>query len=139
MNNGDDIHNLLKTLGHDAGIYQDLAKYNASRAAVRRAAMGRPAEAATAAAGLPAAPPVPASASEVPRVLRVGQDAQAGSPSLSAILNRLASPNDPAPAASAGQGAVAARAATGVAAVQPVRLDRLFGRLANRAPSPLNR
>ena len=58
MTNGDDIHNLLKTLGHDAGIYQDLAKYNAARAAVRRAAMGRPAEplAATAA---PAPPPPP--------------------------------------------------------------------------------
>ena len=42
MNNGDDINNLLRTLGHDAGIYQDLAKYNASRAASRRAAELQP-------------------------------------------------------------------------------------------------
>lgn len=54
MNNGDDINNLLKTLGHDAGLYQDLAKYNASRAALRRAAMVRPVEPV---AAVPAAPP----------------------------------------------------------------------------------
>ena len=136
MTNGDDIHNLLKTLGHDAGIYQDLAKYNAARAAVRRAAMGRPAEplAATAAP----APPPP-SAAEVPRVLRVGPDAHNGNPSVTSILNRLASPHDAAAAQASGHGQPPARTPMPAATPQPVRLDRLFGRLASRPTDPLGR
>lgn len=140
MNNGDDIHNLLKTLGHDAGLYQDLAKYNASRAAVRRAAMGRPAEpVAPPPAAVPAAPEVPPSASDVPRVLRLGPEAHTGASSLASILNRLASPNDPAPAHGPGHNPLPARAPTASTTPQPIRLDRLFGRLANRPSGPLGR
>lgn len=127
MNNGDDINNLLRTLGHDAGIYQDLAKYNASRAALRRAAMVRPVEAAVPA---PLAPAVPAA----PPVLRVVQSAPAGPSSLSSILNRLASPQEPAPADGRRTGAVAAAPhPPGHPSPQPARLDRLFGRLATRS------
>jgi hypothetical protein len=140
MNNGDDIHNLLKTLGHDAGLYQDLAKYNASRAAVRRAAMGRPTEpVAPPAATLPAAPEVPPSASEVPRVLRLGPEAHTGPSSLASILSRLASPNDPAPAHGTGHNPPLARPPAASTAPQPIRLDRLFGRLASRQSGPLGR
>ncbi|WP_310463148.1 hypothetical protein [Sphaerotilus sp.] len=141
MNNGDDIHNLLKTLGHDAGIYQDLAKYNASRAAVRRAAMGRPTDPAAAAvvASVPAVPAVPPSASEVPRVLRLGPEAHTGPSSLSSILNRLASPSDPAPTHGSGHGPTPVRTPSAAPTPQPTRLDRLFGRLASRTPGPLGR
>lgn len=156
MNNGDDIHNLLRTLGHDAGLYQDLAQYNASRAAVRRAAMARPAEPAPAPAApavapaplalapIPQAPavaaptpsPVPAG---LPRVLRVGPDTQGGNASLSSILHRLASPGSPGQAAGTGHTASAIPPGPGTHPVQPTRLDRLFGRLASRGASPLGR
>lgn len=141
MTNGDDIHNLLKTLGHDAGLYQDLAKYNASRAAVRRAAMGRPTDpaAGTAAAAAPAVPAVPPSASEVPRVLRLGPEAHTGASSVSSILNRLASPTDAAPVHGAVPGTAPARPPLPVATSQPTRLDRLFGRLASRPSGLLGR
>lgn len=126
MNNGDDINNLLRTLGHDAGIYQDLAKYNASRAASRRAAMVRPVEPAPQA---PAA--VPAVSPATPPVLRVVQTSPpAGSSSLSSILNRLASPQEPAPGDWRGAGAPTSAQH---APAQPARLDRLFGRLATRS------
>ncbi|MDZ7857935.1 hypothetical protein [Sphaerotilus sp.] len=146
MTNGDDIHNLLKTLGHDAGIYQDLAKYNAARAAVRRAAMGRPAEplaTPAASAQAPAAPTAPAAAASpaggVPRVLRLGPDAHNGISSVTSILNRLASPHDTATVPGPGAGQPAARSPTPAATPQPVRLDRLFGRLASRPADPLGR
>lgn len=42
MHLGDDISNLLRTLGQSAGIYQDLAQYNASRGRRLRPAGGRP-------------------------------------------------------------------------------------------------
>lgn len=144
MTNGDDIHNLLKTLGHDAGIYQDLAKYNAARAAVRRAAMGRPTESLPASvASAPAAPtaptPAPTSAAEVPRVLQLGPDAHHGGGSVTSILNRLASPHDTAAAQASGHGQPPARPPMPAATPQPVRLDRLFGRLASRPTDPLGR
>lgn len=140
MNNGDDIHNLLKTLGHDAGLYQDLAKYNASRAAVRRAAMGRPTEPVAAPVATPsAAPEVPPSASEVPRVLRLGPDAHTSPSSLASILNRLASPHGPVPAHGPGHGQPPSRPPTASTTPQPIRLDRLFGRLASRPAGPLGR
>jgi hypothetical protein len=141
MTNGDDIHNLLKTLGHDAGIYQDLAKYNASRAAVRRPAMGRPTELAAglSAASVPATPEVPPSASEVPKVLRLGPEAHASASSVSSILNRLASSPDPAPVHGTAPGTAPARPPLPVATPQPTRLDRLFGRLASRTSDPLGR
>ncbi|MEX8493392.1 hypothetical protein [Sphaerotilus sp.] len=129
MNNGDDINNLLKTLGHDAGLYQDLAKYNASRAALRRAAMVRPVE------PVATPPQAPALAPATPPVLRVVQTSPpAGSSSLSSILNRLASPQEPAPADGRGPGAMASlQHAPGHPSPQPTRLDRLFGRLATRS------
>ena len=147
MNNGDDIHNLLKTLGHDAGIYQDLAKYNASRAAVRRAAMGRPVDPALTALAASAepVPAVPPSASELPRVLRVGQDTQAGPSTLSSILHRLASPSEPPAAIATGHGSPPPRptdTGTGTSpgtAAPSTRLDRLFGRLATRTSGYLTR
>jgi hypothetical protein len=141
MNNGDDIHNLLKTLGHDAGLYQDLAKYNASRAAVRRAAMGRTTDPGPSAAAVPAMPELLPSASEVPRVLRLGPQAQpqTGPSSLSSILNRLASPNDPVPAHGSGHGPAPARPPAVAPTPEPTRLDRLFGRLATRTSGPLGR
>lgn len=147
MTNGDDIHNLLKTLGHDAGIYQDLAKYNAARAAVRRAAMGRPSElpaVPAAAAPAPAAPTAPTPAAPpagdgVPRVLRLGPDAHNGSSSVTSILNRLASPHDTATVPGPGHGQAPARSPMPVVTPQPVRLDRLFGRLASRPADPLGR
>ena len=145
MTNGDDIHNLLKTLGHDAGIYQDLAKYNAARAAVRRAAMGRPTE--SPAAAVPVKPmlsaplpsPAPNPTDDVPRVLRLGPDAQNSPSSLASILNRLASPHDDALVHRPSAGQPPARPPTASAASQPVRLDRLFGRLASRAADPFGR
>lgn len=140
MTNGDDIHNLLKTLGHDAGIYQDLAKYNAARAAVRRAAMGRPAEPPVVSpASAPATPAAPGAAGDMPRVLRVGPEAHNGSSSVASILNRLASPHDAAAAQGSGHGQPPARPPMPAATAQPVRLDRLFGRLASRPADPLGR
>lgn len=121
MNNGDDIHNLLKTLGHDAGLYQDLAKYNASRAASRRAAMGRPPEA----AALPASPaPAP-----VPVALTTPRDEPAA---LSAILHRLSNPDAPRTAHARGQTPATSTSPPPVTTPQPARLDRLFGRLVTR-------
>ena len=133
MNNGDDINNLLRTLGHDAGIYQDLAKYNASRAASRRAAMVRPVEPAAPVPQAPAA--VPAVSPATPPVLRVVQTSPpAGSSSLSSILNRLVSPQEPVPGDWRGAGApTSAQHAPGQPSAQPARLDRLFGRLATRS------
>lgn len=140
MTNGDDIHNLLKTLGHDAGIYQDLAKYNAARAAVRRAAMGRPAEPlAVSATPAPATPPAPSAAGDMPRVLRVGPEAHHGNSSVASILNRLASPHDTATAQGPEHGQPTARSPMPTATPQPVRLDRLFGRLASRPADPPGR
>lgn len=146
MTNGDDIHNLLKTLGHDAGIYQDLAKYNAARAAVRRAAMGRPAEApvAVSVVPVPAAPqaaPDPAlvPTDGVPRVLRVGPEGHGSPSSLASILNRLASPHDTDPLQRPHQGQPSARPPAPPVVAQPVRLDRLFGRLARRPADPFGR
>jgi hypothetical protein len=126
MNNGDDIHNLLKTLGHDAGLYQDLAKYNASRTAHRRAAMGRPSEV------VPSPPPSPAAASAAPAAapLAATRDDPAA---LSAILHRLSSPEAPRAAQVHGQPLPAsAHPARESASPQPARLDRLFGRLITR-------
>ncbi len=141
MNNGDDIHNLLKTLGHDAGLYQDLAQYNASRAAVRRAAMARPAEpAATPPVAAPAptpptaAPALPPSSADVPRVLRIGAQA-----SLSSILHRLATPHGPAASAGQDPQGPATHAPRAAPPPQPIRLDHLFGRLATRTSHPLGR
>lgn len=146
MNNGDDIHNLLRTLGHDAGIYQDLAQYNASRAAVRRAAMARPAEPPPTTTVQPPQPaqaraqaPATLHTSELPQVLRVGRDPQGSPASLSSILNRLASPTSPAPAHGTSQRPTVLAPTAGVAPAQPTRLDRLFGRLASRSASPLRR
>ncbi|WP_338413903.1 BcsR/BcsP family cellulose biosynthesis protein [uncultured Sphaerotilus sp.] len=136
MTNGDDINNLLRTLGHDAGIYQDLAQYNASRAAVRRAAMVRPAEAAAPALQTP----TPTAVTATPPVLRVVQGSPAGSSSLTSILSRLASPTAPAPADGRESGAMTrAPLATGHSSVQPARLDQLFGRLATRNPGSTDR
>jgi hypothetical protein len=137
MNNGDDIHNLLKTLGHDAGLYQDLAKYNASRAALRRAAMVRPAGSAAAAPATPppAAPmPVPMS---VPMPVSMAEQpvapARGESPSLSAILHRLSSPTEAPSAHGRGHDATnGGPASLEPSARQPTRLDRLFGRLSGR-------
>lgn len=130
MNNGDDIHNLLKTLGHDAGLYQDLAKYNASRAALRRAAMVRPAgSAATAATMPPTATPMP-----VPMVEQPPAPARGESPSLSAILHRLSSPTEVPSAHGRGHDVTNGGnpASLESPARQPTRLDRLFGRLSGR-------
>lgn len=146
MNNGDDINNLLKTLGHDAGLYQDLAKYNASRAALRRAAMVRPVEPAAAvqAAPPPAEPtpapmpvlmPAPVAMQPPPAATTRGE-----SSSLSAILSRLSSPNDPAPAPGRGHDATnSGMAPLESPSRQPTRLDRLFGRLSTRTPGVLGR
>jgi len=134
MTNGDDINNLLRTLGHDAGIYQDLAQYNASRAAVRRAAMVRPVEAAAPALQTPTA------VATTPPVLRVVQGSPAGSSSLTSILSRLASPTAPAPADGRETGAMTrAPLAPGHSSAQPARLDQLFGRLATRNPGSTDR
>jgi hypothetical protein len=134
MNNGDDINNLLRTLGHDAGIYQDLAQYNASRAALRRAAMVRPADAAA------PAPQPPGNGISTPPVLRVVQPPVGGSSSLSSILNRLASPHTPATADGRETG-VASRVphAPNPSTPQPARLDQLFGRLVARKPGSTER
>jgi hypothetical protein len=146
MTNGDDIHNLLKTLGHDAGIYQDLAKYNAARAAVRRAAMGRPAEplavgaaSASASASASAPPAAPTSAGDMPRVLRVGPEAHNGNTSVASILSRLAGPHDTTLVQEPGRGQPPARPPVAATTPQPVRLDHLFGRLASRPADPLGR
>ena len=123
MNNGDDINNLLRTLGHDAGIYQDLAKYNASRAASRRAAMVRPVEPAAPVPQAPAA--VPAVSPATPPVLRVVQTSPpAGSSSLSSILNRLASPHDAAAAQASGHGQPPARTPMPAATPRTTRCRR---------------
>lgn len=154
MNNGDDINNLLKTLGHDAGLYQDLAKYNASRAALRRAAMVRPVEpvaavpaapppaepmpasmSASMSAPMPAPMPAPVAMQPPPTVTPRGE-----SSSLSAILNRLSSPNAPAPAPGRGHDVTnSGMAPLESPSRQPTRLDRLFGRLSTRTPGALGR
>ena len=135
MNNGDDIHNLLKTLGPDAGLYQDLAQYNASRAAVRRAAMARPAEPAAVPAPPAVTPHLPPAADEGPRVLRIGAQ-----PSLSSILHRLATPHGTVNGqGQAPQHGAAQHAPPPAPVPQPTRLDHLFGRLAARTSHPLDR
>lgn len=125
MNLGDDISNLLRNLGHDAGIYQDLTQYNAAQGARRRLpghrAVTPPAEAQ---AG-PAPQPAPAA---VPQAVPAAPTAPAAS--LNSILQRLASP--PAPVAPDPRlnpnGGHAATPST--PAQQAARLDRLFDRLA---------
>ncbi len=134
MNNGDDIHNLLKTLGPDAGLYQDLAQYNASRAAVRRAAMARPAEPAAVPAPPAVAPSLPPSSDEVPHVLRIGAQA-----SLSSILHRLATPHGPVTSHGQDPQGTPVHAPAAASPPQPTRLDHLFGRLAARTSHPLDR
>lgn len=134
MNNGDDIHNLLKTLGPDAGLYQDLAQYNASRAAVRRAAMARPAEPVATEAPAPTPPGLPLSSPEVPRALRIGAQV-----SLSSILHRLATPHGPADSIGQDPQSPAAHEPHAAPPPQPTRLDHLFGRLAARTSHPLDR
>ena len=134
MNLGDDISNLLRNLGHDAGgIYQDLSQYNAVRAARRRAAVAAglrqapgpepgPAEAADPLATLAAPDPAPPAAVVAP------EPAEGPRPSLSSILQRLATPHDapeiPPESPAAPKTGDAPRAGA------PLRLDRLFDRLA---------
>jgi hypothetical protein len=107
MNLGDDISNLLRNLGTDAGVYQDLTQYNAAQVARRRL------------------PPTRTAAA------RQAQDPSAPS-SLTSILQRLASPADPATPVTVLPTAVAQVAN---AAGQPPRLDRLFDRLATPGPT----
>lgn len=110
MNLGDDISNLLRNLGKDAGVYQDLSQYNAAQAARRRLPLG----------GRPARPAQEPAA-----------DAAPASTSLTSILQRLAGPEEtsaPQPVTGAGT------ATNGTSAAPPPRLDRLFDRLAGPAP-----
>jgi hypothetical protein len=80
MNIGDDISNLLRQIGPEAGIYQDVSQYNAARGGLgRRGLFGRtqpaaltvpanlpetasPQEEPTATAPVPAEPPIPETA-----------------------------------------------------------------------------
>lgn len=116
MNLGDDISNLLRNLGKDAGVYQDLSQYNAAQAARRRLPFGgRPAR--------PAQEPVADAAPPAPT-------------SLTSILQRLAGSDEtPAPPPVASNGTVT----DGTPAVPPPRLDRLFNRLAGPAPDDPSR
>ncbi len=64
MSIGDDISNLLRKIGPDAGIYQDLSQYNAARGGgQRRGLLGRaqsaPPQPPAAEASAPAAPSIP--------------------------------------------------------------------------------
>jgi hypothetical protein len=115
MNLGDDISNLLRNLGKDAGVYQDLSQYNAAQAARRRLPPGsRPVRAAAPDPVAEAAAPAPTS-------------------SLTSILQRLADPGETAaPQPAAGN----VSSANGTSAVPPPRLDRLFHRLAGPDDSP---
>ena len=114
MNTGDDISNLLRGVGNDIGVYQDMTLYNASRSRIRhRLALSRSTAAAQSA---PAIQPIVTTP-------RVEADE---STALTAILQRLAgSPEStvvtPAvnPAAPVQAGAVTSGA----------RLDQLFNRL----------
>ena len=59
MNIGDDISNLLRQIGPEAGIYQDVSKYNAARGGhSRRGLFGRT---------QPAAPTMPADLAQPPQ------------------------------------------------------------------------
>jgi hypothetical protein len=109
MNLGDDISNLLRNIGPDAGVYQDLTQYNASRLARRG---GRPSGSAQAQAHMPLAEP--------------GQDPDlAGDGATAALLQRLADGPDAAACPQPDARLIPAL----VPAADPQRLDRLFARL----------
>lgn len=116
MNLGDDISNLLRNLGKDAGVYQDLSQYNAAQAARRRLPLG----------GRPARPaPEPAADAAPP-----------ASTSLTSILQRLAGSDEtPALPPVTGNGTTT----NGTPAAPPPRLDRLFDRLAGPGPDDPSR
>jgi hypothetical protein len=126
MNLGDDISNLLRNLGHDAGIYQDLTQYNAAQVARRRL----PGQRAVASQAQPQTPGQTGSALQPAAAQPAASQAAAPAASLNSILQRLASP--PVPAAPdprlSPNGTPSAIPTTPVQ--QAARLDRLFDRLA---------
>lgn len=115
MNTGDDISNLLRGIGNDVGVYQDLSLYNASRSRMRhRLSLSR--STAMAPSSTPATPSLTASQ-------RVTSDEATA---LTTILQRLAGTDEPAAAAPP------ADSTTSVPPLSPAhgaRLDLLFDRL----------